>query len=207
MKKNVLVRMVIVITLSFFFLSNLFANDPMSFSSFKKESNFAWGPIASFHFNKLYLNNNFTSSFEPGFEGGIFLRLGKKVYVQPEFLYSFRQTNFEVLLNEVQTNIDAENHYVILPVLLGYKILNGENSNIHFIIGPKFAYRVATNKPQVNDLLKPFEYGCEIGGGFDVWIFTLDLSYNFYFSRSNSNSLSEGILHQSMYNASLGIKL
>lgn len=207
MKKNVIMRMVIVITLSFFTLGTTWASNPSLFPMRKNDSNFAWGPKASFHFNKLYLNNNFTSSFEPGFEGGIFLRLGKKLYVQPELLYSFRQANFDVMLNQVQTNIDAENHYVILPLLLGYKILNGENSNIHFIIGPKFAYRVATNKPQVNDLLKPFEYGCEIGGGFDVWIFTLDISYNFYFSRSNSSTLSEGILHQSMYNASLGIKL
>ncbi len=207
MKNYVLMRWVIVITLSFFFLSNTVANESQLFPNFKNESNFAWGPKASFHFNKLYFNNNFTSSFEPGFEGGLFIRFGKKLYVQPELLYSFRQANFDVMLNQVQTNIDATNHYVILPILLGYKILQSGNSNIHFIVGPKFAYRVATNKPQFDELLKPFEYGCEIGGGFDVWIFTLDLSYNFYFSRSNSSSLSEGILHQSMYNASLGIKL
>lgn len=180
-------------------------NSSLPFLS-QEGTNFSFGPKASFHFNKLYFNQNFTSSFEPGFEGGIFFRFGKKWYMQPELLYSFRQTNFEVLLDEVNTNIAAQNHYVILPILIGYKILNGESSNIRLLFGPKFAYRLATNKPEFDDILKPFEYGCEVGLGLDVSIVTLDISYNFYFSQSNTDALSQNILHQSMFNASVGIK-
>lgn len=206
MKKRFFLRVAIILV----FLVSLnyrgHANAPNLFSVTQEKTNFAFGLKASFHFNKLYFNKNFTSSFEPGFEGGLLFRLGKRFYVQPELLYSFRQTKFNLLLNEVQTNIDAQNHYLIIPVLFGYKILNGEKSNFHIIAGPKFAYRFATNTPKVKDIFKPFEIGCEVGGGFDVWIFTLDISYNFYFSQSKTDELSEGILHQSMYNASLGIK-
>lgn len=206
MKKNVILKWMLIITFLIPFMGALHA-DPTPVSLFEKqESNFSFGPKASFHFNKLFLDQHFTSSFEPGFEGGLFLRFGRKWYFQPELLYSFRQTNFDVLLNEVNTNIAAQNHYVILPLLIGNKIFNGDNSNIRIFFGPKFAYRLATNKPQFNDLLKPFEYGCEVGAGLDVWIITVDLSYNFYFSQSNSSDLSENILRQSMFNASVGIK-
>jgi len=206
MKKNVFLKWMMIITILIALLGSASASNP-NVSMFNQDgSNFAFGPKASFHFNKLYFNQNFTSSFEPGFEGGIFFRFGKKWYMQPELLYSFRQTNFEVLLDEVNTNIAAQNHYVILPILIGYKILNGESSNIRLLFGPKFAYRLATNKPEFDDILKPFEYGCEVGVGLDVSIVTLDISYNFYFSQSNTNELSQNILHQSMFNASLGIK-
>lgn len=206
MKKSVFTKWLMVITILVPFLGSASAPSPNLSLFSQNESNFSFGPKASFHFNKLYLNQNFTSSFEPGFEGGIFIRFGKRWYMQPELLYSFRQTNFEVLLDEVNTNIAAQNHYVILPILIGYKILNGESSNIRLLFGPKFAYRLATNKPEFDDILKPFEYGCEVGVGLDVSIVTLDISYNFYFSQSNTNELSQNILHQSMFNASLGIK-
>jgi hypothetical protein len=206
MKKSVFTKWLMIITILVPFLGSASASNPNLPLFSQDESNFSFGPKASFHFNKLYLNQNFTSSFEPGFEGGLFIRFGKKWYMQPELLYSFRQTNFEVLLDEVNTNIAAQNHYVILPILIGYKILNGESSNIRLLFGPKFAYRLATNKPEFDDILKPFEYGCEVGLGLDVSIVTLDISYNFYFSQSNTNELSQNILHQSMFNASLGIK-
>jgi len=206
MKKNVILNWMLIITFLIPFMGALHA-DPTPVSLFEKqESNFSFGPKASFHFNKLFLDQHFTSSFEPGFEGGLFLRFGRKWYFQPELLYSFRQTNFDVLLNEVNTNIAAQNHYVILPLIIGYKILNGENSNIRLLVGPKFAYRLATNSPELDQILQPFEYGCEMGLGLDVWIITLDLTYNFYFSRSNTADLSDNILRQSMFNASVGIK-
>lgn len=110
------------------------------------------------------------------------------------------------MLDQIQTNIDAKNHYLILPVLFGFKLINGERTNIHLIAGPKFAYRMATNTPRFNTVFKPFEIGGEVGGGFDFWIFTFDLSYNFYFSQSNTDALREGSVHQTMYNASLGIR-
>ena len=206
MKKNLFIKWVVIFTLLLPLSGSTFAVEPNGLLFNQNETNFAFGPKASFHFNKLYFDHNFTSSFEPGFEGGLFVRFGKKWYMQPELLYSFRQTNFEVLLDEVNTNIAAQNHYVILPVIIGCKILNGESSNIRLLFGPKFAYRVATNKPEFNDILKPFEYGCEVGAGLDVSMITLDISYNFYFSQSNTDALSENILRQSMFNASVGIK-
>ena len=206
MKKIVFIKWMMIISILIPFIGSAVASNPNTSLLSQDGTNFSFGPKASFHFNKLYFNQNFTSSFEPGFEGGLFLRFGKKWYMQPELLYSFRQTNFEVLLDEVNTNIAAQNHYVILPVIIGYKILNGESSNIRLLFGPKFAYRLATNKPEFNDILKPFEYGCEAGVGLDVSVVTLDISYNFYFSQSNTDALEQNILHQSMFNASLGIK-
>lgn len=206
MKKNVFIKWMMIITILLPLMSTTEAVNP-NLSLFSQQgSNFSFGPKASFHFNKLYLDQHFTSSFEPGFEGGLFFRFGRKWYFQPELLYSFRQTNFNLLPNEVNTNIAAQNHYVILPLIIGYKILNGENSNIRLLVGPKFAYRLATNSPELDQILQPFEYGCEMGLGLDVWIITLDLTYNFYFSRSNTADLSDNILRQTMFNASLGIK-
>jgi hypothetical protein len=206
MKKNLFSKWMIIITILIPLMGSVGASNPPISLFSQNESNFAFGPKASFHFNKIYFDQNFTSSFEPGFEGGIFIRFGAKWYLQPELLYSFRQTNFEVLLDEVNTNIAAQNHYLILPVIIGCKIVNGENSNIRLLFGPKFAYRLATNKPEFEEILKPFEYGCEVGAGLDVSVVTLDISYNFYFSQSNTDALAENILHQSMFNASLGIK-
>lgn len=56
-----------VFLVSFHCIGN--ANSPNLFNVSKPKTNFTFGPKASFHFNKLHFNRNFTSSFEPGFEG------------------------------------------------------------------------------------------------------------------------------------------
>ncbi|HNY63017.1 MAG TPA: outer membrane beta-barrel protein [Bacteroidales bacterium] len=165
-----------------------------------------FGPKTSLHFNKIYFNENFRSSFEPGFELGFFFRIGKRFYFQPEILYSFRSLDFDLMLDEIQTNIQAKNHYLILPVGVGIKILKARDFNLRIFGGAKLGYRISTNSEYVDQLMNPFEVGYEVGVGVDLWRFTLDFGYNAFYSKPENKEITNSIISQSVYNLGIGFK-
>ncbi|MGI5820459.1 MAG: outer membrane beta-barrel protein [Bacteroidales bacterium] len=167
---------------------------------------FSLGPKASLHFNRIYFNENFRSSFEPGFELGLFMRVGNRFYFQPELLYSFRSFDYNLMLDEINTNIEAQSHYVVLPLGLGVKILNGTSSNVRIFGGAKLGYRISTNCEYVEQLMNPLEIGYEVGFGIDIWRLTLDFGYNAFYSKPERKEISDGAICQSVYNLGIGFK-
>lgn len=122
-----------------------------------------------------------------GFVGGVFFRLGSKIFVQPELLLSQKGGNVNVFRsgagNQEQavkvrfTNLDV-------PVLLGIRI--GEVFRIN--AGPVASLRLSENGGLQNALnevgangvaanFKRVALGYQVGVGFDIGNINLDLRY------------------------------
>ena len=110
---------------------------------------------------------------------GAFGRIGWGIiYVQPEVYYSakggkvFEESSpYEIAGRFDYTNIDV-------PVLLGIKVINGENYNVRAMAGPVFSI-LTYNKLDSKDFLnkqfyKDHYFSYQYGIGVDFWDFFLD---------------------------------
>ena len=113
-----------------------------------------------------------------GVEPGIFLRLGKDFYFQPEVNYAFKSSTFKDVVNEISTNVKLKQHYVSVPVLLGYHFINKDNFKFHLTLGPRFDFRISDNIEGTDWKANAIQWGGQVGLGFDFWRFTLDASYS-----------------------------
>ena len=112
-----------------------------------------------------------------GAEAGIFMRMGKKVYCQPEVNYVFRSSKFKKIDNLVSSNMDLKQQFISVPVLLGYHFVNKENIKLHFTIGPRFDFKINDNIIGSDWEAGSLQWGGQVGLGIDLWRFTLDASY------------------------------
>ena len=112
-----------------------------------------------------------------GVEPGIFLRLGQNFYFQPEVNYVFKSSTFDDVVNEISTNVKLKQHFVSVPVLLGYHFINKDNFKFHLTLGPRFDFRISDNIEGSDWQASSLQWGGQVGLGFDFWRFTLDASY------------------------------
>jgi hypothetical protein len=143
---------------------------------------------------------------KPGFDAGIFFRFGRSFYFQPELDYSFRSSTFKTALSELKENARLKNHYLDIPLLIGYKIVDGPNFNFRVFIGPRLGILVGNKSSWKKDeALGTVQIGGRTGIGIDFWRFTLDVNYDF--SASKYNSIPVKWWKQNMVNIALGFKI
>ena len=109
---------------------------------------------------------------------GAFARFGwNRVYIQPEAYFSSKGGELiSPSILEMLTKFDFNN--LDVPILLGVKIVNGENANIRLMTGPMFSI-LTSNKIYGDELISPDfyksnYYGYQYGIGIDLWSFFLD---------------------------------
>lgn len=151
--------------------------------------------------------NNFKSDSRTGYQLGASLRVGNKVYFQPEFQWAMMNSQltdpFDI---GVPFNEDFDVHSFRVPVQLGYRLLGNSKANIRMFTGPVFNFNFSSDNPApqipVQDF-KNFNTALRFGGGIDLWILSLDVSYDLGVTDvfENSNSKLRGI------NAELGVKI
>ena len=113
-----------------------------------------------------------------GMEAGVFMRLGNRLFFQPEVNYVFKNSMFkDGITEDFSTNMNLRQHSVSVPVLLGYHFINKENIKFHFTVGPRFNFRVADNVEGTDWKSGALQWGGQIGLGIDLWRFTFDVSY------------------------------
>lgn len=168
----------------------------------KAQSSFSLGIKAGVNFSNYISESN----LEPGADAGIFLRAGKRFYFQPEVLYSFRTSTFKDMVDEVQQNIDIQEHYIDIPLFLGVKIVSKENFNLRIFLGPRVGLRVGSSYSDIDSLIGYAQWGGRAGLGIDFWRFTLDLSYDISASKFK-NYESDTFWKQNLIGASLGFKI
>jgi hypothetical protein len=148
-----------------------------------------------------YALNNLKGELANGFHLGAFTRIGGKIYVQPELLYGLQKKTYQFTIQDLQdqTNIkNIENHVTFstidVPVLIGYKIVDGKVFNIRAFAGPKFklnagsklSFTNLTDNTELSDEekeaitgdFKNASVGLELGAGIDVLMFTIDARLN-----------------------------
>jgi hypothetical protein len=145
-----------------------------------------FGPKIGFNASKLSSSlDSVKSQFKAGFQFGAFVRVGDRVYLQPELYYTSENGVLEKdSLGESwkqQISINSLN----IPLLIGFKILNTEMVNLRIMVGPVASFVVNKKVTDLNSLAGPIQktdisntnWYMQAGGGVDVWMFTLDIRY------------------------------
>ncbi|MFC2118456.1 porin family protein [Bacteroidota bacterium] len=199
----------LIIILCFFIIGgSLFAqNLPIDF-----------GPKIGFNTTKLTTNlRDYTHELKKGWQGGVFLRLGNKLYIQPEVYIAVNNTGITydytlfdpanptgldpVIQNFKLTTVD-------IPLLLGYKIIDLQFANIRvfggpvasFILNKDLSLRVSGNDLSnriSSDDFKDALWNFKIGAGVDLLILTLDVSYQWGIDKFYSINDIPGMLGRS----------
>ena len=147
--------------------------------------------------NGTYDLNSVAGELKNGFHGGVFIRVGGKVYLQPELLYGMQKKSYQLSIQDATNpNIPIDKlitfSTVDVPVLIGYKIVDGKIFNIRAFAGPKFKLNAGSKlsfeniqnlneETLKNDLggeFKNASVGLELGAGIDLLMFTIDARLN-----------------------------
>ena len=123
-----------------------------------------------------------------GYHLGIFVRghLGERLYVQPEFLFNSNSVDFTLkgfgtglgnrILTEKYQNLD-------IPFMLGYKL-----GPLRLEAGP-VGHVHLKSKSELEEFdgyeqrFEDFNLGYQLGGGFDIWKFLIDVRYEGSFNK------------------------
>jgi hypothetical protein len=149
---------------------------------------FSIGPKIGYNTSTLTTDlDSISTDLSNNFHFGAFVRIGKKIYIQPEVNYLTSGGIFknDASLNPVKTEIQLKN--VEIPVILGWRIINFGVGNIRILLGPSATivvdktiqttdgsnYTGPIKDSDINDL----NWGFNLGGGVDVLMFTLDVRY------------------------------
>ncbi len=163
---------------------------------------FTFGPKAALNFSKFSFNvDEMKSNMKPGFDAGVFLRFGHRLYIQPELLYSFKSTDVEDISNEID---DIKTHAIDVPVLLGFKLLDFKLGNLRAFVGPKFSFTVGDDFRETVESAA-FNFAGQAGLGVDLLMFTLDFRYDYTFT--NTAKVQDVKFHTNAFVISLGWKI
>jgi len=181
------------------------------------QSVFSLGPKIGYSSNKITDNlDSVQSSIKNSFQIGAFIRLGKKIYLQPEANYQVVTSTLNKGTGLSARSQDLTIQSLKIPALIGVKLINRSAFNLRIMAGP--AYTFILNKkldPEHMSGLWPIKsvddiknslWSVQMGAGFDVLFMTLDVRYelgidNMYNGESNLQ------MKNNMLNVSLGIKL
>lgn len=155
----------------------------------------------------LYVNgktirDNLQASLDQktGLVGGIFMRFGKHIFVQPEFLVSTKGGSFDIIRNDRPDNpavetIDVRYTSFDVPVLFGLK-----GGPFRVNAGPVASFIVGNNE-KLNDALRSYTsggldnainqatFGYQLGAGLDIFGFSIDVRREATFNNLSSAKL------------------
>jgi hypothetical protein len=148
---------------------------------------FSFGLKIGYNASKLHTSlDSIKSSFNSGFHFGAFVRVGKKVYLQPEFYYTLQggvfENNVTNTYNNWKQNVTVGT--LDIPVLVGFKLINVKVVNWRIMAGPMVSF-VVNSKIRDVSLTGPIKtsdinstnWYVQVGTGVDVLFLTLDLRY------------------------------
>lgn len=160
---------------------------------------FHFGPQIGYSATKLSLNtSDITSSLKSNFLAGVFVRMGQKIYVQPEVNWMTEGSVFKYPevdlggsdLSPFQQDIKLSS--INIPVSLGWRIINLEVVNIRIFAGINaniVLNKTINNSQDISDVdedlfdpitesdIKDLAWNYHAGVGVDVLMFALDLKY------------------------------
>ena len=160
---------------------------------------------------------NVTQNLQNGFHAGVFVRLGRTIYVQPEIIYNFSTYNSLTASEKSTLNIDGLKKYKIgtidVPLLLGASLINTKRFKFRVMVGPKMSFNAGSTQEikNINDMtqtIREARLGLDTGIGFDISRLTFDVRYyliqNLYkIEHQNFNNNNE-LLHS--IQASIGFR-
>jgi hypothetical protein len=176
---------------------------------------FSIGPKLGFNINKLTSDIDSISIDPKGqFQIGAFMRIGKKIYFQPEVSYVVK--GGEMNLSNNLGNQEVTLKSITIPLLVGVRPINAGVFNVRFMAGPTMSFVIdKTLKPKdlpgawplkTTDDFANTLWSFQMGGGIDVLFMTLDLRYEVGLSNMYTGT-SDFKMRNNVFNVSLGLKL
>ncbi len=152
-----------------------------------------------------------------GYVAGVYARLGRRVFFQPELLAGIKYANINILKKStsVSDNIEIGYSSIDIPLMLGYRL-----GPLHVMAGPVASYSMTPNTTfaqlktlngSLSDAVTNAYFSYTAGAGIDLLGFTLDVRYE-----SNLTDLSKTIplpsgvnfsQKASSFQATLGMKI
>lgn len=136
-----------------------------------------------------YQFDDFKSDVENGYNLGIFARIGNRVYLQPELLYSMKKGNTEIHFDGENPTVNQEIklNAVQVPLLLGVKLIDMKLASVRAFTGPAMSIVLDGSESRLDqediidgfqaDQLKSNLWDWQLGGGIDIGNFTFDVRY------------------------------
>ena len=153
-----------------------------------------------------------------GYIGGIYMRIGRKFFIEPELLVSYKNGSFDILKTLSTQRVQFDMHYTSmdLPIMLGYRL-----GPLHVMAGPVASYSMNSNNTIAEALGTNFGsfqaattkayFSYTAGAGVDLLGLTLDVRYEGNLTDlSKTVPLPQGVnfsQRASLWHATLGIKL
>jgi hypothetical protein len=156
-------------------------------------------------------NQEFDESGVFGYQLGVWARLGKGVYLQPEAYIGTKGSKLRFKTLGTSTVVEEEQKFTTLdvPLLLGAKV-GGEKLNLRFMAGPAFQFNLGDNGASFNQATNPDYYqykdfitNVQAGAGVDIGNLSVDLRYETSLQDINKNEGQK----QNLLHLSLGFKI
>lgn len=155
-----------------------------------------------------------------GYVGGVFARIGTKIFIQPELIFSAKGGSINVLPQNGSTvqTIAIEYTNLDVPLLIGFKF-----GPLRLNAGPVASFKISDKG--LNDELKKYSsnvgesfknasYGYQAGAGVDIGSFCLDLRYEGSLSDISSGDFKDNLMNKinfsqrsNLWQVTLGLKL
>lgn len=155
-----------------------------------------------------------STSFKSGFQVGAFVRIGKRVYFQPEVYYTTQGGVFSSNLSDWKQNIKLGS--LDVPALIGFKIINHDKLNLRILAGPVASFIVNKTIEEAEGVINPItsadinsvNWYIQAGAGLDLWKFTLDVRYQIGLNQliKDVQNVSYNT-HNNVWVVSLGFKI
>lgn len=119
-----------------------------------------------------------------GFHIGVFGKLGKRIYLRPELIYTNTTSNYDEGDLKLQ-KIDA-------PILVGIKVIGP----LHVFAGPAFQFILDTKFDDItfDNIENDFSVGLNLGAGVNLGKFGIDVRYERGFSENEVNFINSNII-------------
>jgi hypothetical protein len=142
-----------------------------------------------------------------GYTIGLNLRIGDRVYLQPGGFWSQQGSRLVTTddLGDIEFQDDLDINFIKVPVLLGYKLVDGYGFALRIGAGgvANFLVDVKDNPfGKTRDDFNDTTFGLRAGLGMDIFFLTLDVDYEY----GISHYFTDGSEKQQMLSFALGIK-
>lgn len=132
------------------------------------------------------VRDNLKESFNTrtGAVGGVWMRFGKTIFIQPEVLVSTKGGSFKIIQNDQETpvekTINVKYSNIDVPLLIGLK-----GGPFRILAGPVTSFRIGGNQrlrdafkyytSDLNNAMSEATFGYQLGAGLDLGNFSLDV--------------------------------
>lgn len=183
----------------------------------KAQDMFSLGPKIGYNSNTLTNNlDSINTGIQNSFQIGAFIRVGSKVYFQPEVNYQLMNGTMNKSIGSTILSQGITIHSIKVPALIGIKLVNKGVVNLRVMAGPTvtFLYDKKLDPMHMGELwpiqsvddLKNSIWSVQMGAGLDVLFMTLDVRYEFGVDNIYNGS-SDLKMRNNIFNVSLGVKL